>query len=125
MVFHQCIHHGIKNSINNNIFKASGTIQAPTGSNKQNGLKGFLGLALFIKSPGDTDFKLKGHKIISANMYTDCMNFQFDVLSSVKNLPYIPTFLIFDARQMIGDLFHSYHFQPMSLILFSSLLSYL
>lgn len=77
----------IKNSINNNIFKASGTIQAPTGSNKQNGLKGFLGLALFIKSPGDTDFKLKGHKIISANMYTDCMNFQFDVLSSVKNLP--------------------------------------
>lgn len=76
----------LKNSGNNNIFTTSGAIQTYLGTNSSVS-KGFIGLALFIKSPGDTDFKLKGYKIISGYMNTACLNFQFDMVNAVKDLP--------------------------------------
>ncbi|WP_312923711.1 hypothetical protein [Empedobacter brevis] len=76
----------LKNSKNNNILKTSGTIQTHLSTNTSNA-EAYIGLALFIKSPGDSDFKLKGYKIISGYMNNSCLNFQFDMVNAVKDLP--------------------------------------
>lgn len=76
----------ILNSSNVNIITASGTIQTYLNNNVDLNNAGVLGLGVFVKGPTDTDFKLKDYKIITANMGKSCLNFQFDITSSLVNL---------------------------------------